>query len=148
MKSSDGESSLPLSDLITKSFEAIMNHSLKVINAFNKLAGWNSINATQVYWVISVPAIWDEMSKEMMKDCACKAGMKYFSLGSEPTCTVFHVLNNTDIKLNSKLGNNQFIVLDCGGGTVDASCVEIRADTGQVNELHFSEGIRCGGLGT
>ena len=59
------------------------------------------------------------MRKEMMNYCAKQAGMEYFSFGSEPICTVFHVLQNCDVKLNPK-GPTKFIVLDCGGGTVDS----------------------------
>ena len=81
----------------------------------------------------------------MMKFCARKAGMRYFSLGSEPICTVFHVLQNCDIKINNK-GMNKFIVLDCGGGTIDASCIEVSGDRQSINELNFSETLFCGGL--
>ena len=44
-----------------------MQHTMEVINQYNKLAGIPQIEETKIYWVISVPAIWDEMSKEMMK---------------------------------------------------------------------------------
>eukprot|EP01083_Nonionella_stella_P274819 933089_1 len=92
--SADGKSTLPLSDLITKSLSAVMRHSLNYINGLNKLAGIDLINNKQVFWVISVPAIWDEMSKEMMKYCASSAGMVHFELGSEPIVSTFHVLNS------------------------------------------------------
>merc|ERR1712115_131392 len=62
VKAADGSSTLPLADLITKSLEAVMQHSLSYINGLNKLAGIKEINKKQVFWVISVPAIWDEMS--------------------------------------------------------------------------------------
>eukprot|EP01084_Bolivina_argentea_P057305 104706_1 len=142
--SADNKSSLPLSDLITKSFEAVMEHSLSAINDKHTLANIPIIESTKsIYWVMSVPAIWDEMSKEMMKHCARAAGMKYFSLGSEPICTVFHVLQGTDIQIkNNKSNANQFIVLDCGGGTIDASMVSIEDQ--YINELHFGEGLFTG----
>eukprot|EP01083_Nonionella_stella_P274820 933090_1 len=82
--SADGKSKLPLADLITRTLSAIMEHSLKVINGFNKLAAVDEITINKIFWIISVPAIWDEMSKEMMKYCANKAGMEHFELGSEP----------------------------------------------------------------
>eukprot|EP01084_Bolivina_argentea_P100045 179718_1 len=101
-------------------------------------------NKENTFWVISVPAIWDEMSKEMMKICAIQSGMKYFELGSEPVVSAFHVVSDTDWTQNEQK-ENKFIVLDCGGATIDASCIQI-LDNKYIKELHFSDGIRCGGL--
>ena len=141
----DGESTLPLADLITKSLEAVMQHSLGYINGFNKLAGISQIDKNKVFWVISVPAIWDEMSKEMMKSCARKAGMARFELGSEPIVSTFYVLNTQgkDFRLRA---HDKLMILDCGGGTIDAACIEIETSSWDLSELHHGDGIRAGGL--
>ena len=123
-----------------------MEHSLCCMNnQMSKSRGARKRTKSNVWWVIAVPAIWDEMSKEMMKYCAKEAGMVYFSLGSEPVCTAFHVLQNCDIKLNSR-GPTRFIVLDCGGGIVDAAYIQVSEDKHNIQQLHYSEGIRAGGL--
>ncbi len=53
-----------------------------------------------VFWVISVPEIWDDMSMYLMKDCAKIAGMKYFELGKEPimaACAVRHTADRSEL---------------------------------------------------
>eukprot|EP01083_Nonionella_stella_P311725 1112457_1 len=144
--SADGQSTLPLADLITKSLNGVMEHSLDYINGLNTMAGIDNVDKTNVFWVISVPAIWDEMSKEMMKHCAKQAGMKHFELGSEPIVSTFHVLNcqqSGDFRLRP---HDKLCILDCGGGTIDAACIEIQSKEYDLSELHHGDGIRCGGL--
>ena len=148
VEAAGGNGSLSLAELITLSFSAVMQHSLGCINdMMAKLKGMRQVTPGNAFWVLSVPAIWDEMSKEMMKSCARRAGMRHFALGSEPICTVFHVLQKCEVKLSQRANSKtKFVVLDCGGGTVDASCVEVSADKQGISELHFGEGLFCGGL--
>ena len=85
------------------------------------------------------------MSKEMMKSCARKAGMKHFELGSEPIVSVFYVINalKQDMKLQA---NDKLMILDCGGGTIEVACIEIQSTQFDLSELHHGDGIRAGGL--
>merc|ERR1712130_436494 len=80
-----------------------------------------------------------------MKRCARQAGMKHFELGSEPIVSTFHVLNaqGKDFRLRT---NDKIMILDCGGGTIDAACIEIQSASFDLSELHHGDGIRCGGL--
>eukprot|EP01084_Bolivina_argentea_P255730 430259_1 len=143
--SAGGKSTLPLSDLITKSLESVMSHALNYINGLNTMAGIDLVSKDKIFWVMSVPAIWDEMSKEMMKYCARKAGMTHFELGSEPIASTFHVLNckGSQFKLRT---NDKIMILDCGGGTIDVACITVESDKFDLSELHHSDGIRAGGL--
>ena len=141
----DGESTLPLADLITKALEMVMMHALGYINGFNKLAGINQTDKDKVFWTLAVPALWDEMSKEMMKSCARRAGMIYFSFALEPIVSVFYVLNTQGKDFRLRAGD-KLVVLDCGGGTIDAACVEIETSQWDLSELHHCDGIRAGGL--
>ena len=141
----NGKGTLPLADLITKSLEAVMQHSLDFINGFNSIAGINHIDKDKIYWCLSVPAIWDEMSKEMMKSCARKAGMRKFELASEPTVATFYVMNTQgkDFRLKA---HDKLMILDCGGGTIDAACIEVSTSQWDLTELYHGDGIRAGGL--
>eukprot|EP00484_Ammonia_sp_Unknown_P025435 CAMPEP_0197023852 /NCGR_PEP_ID=MMETSP1384-20130603/4488_1 /TAXON_ID=29189 /ORGANISM="Ammonia sp." /LENGTH=655 /DNA_ID=CAMNT_0042452133 /DNA_START=127 /DNA_END=2097 /DNA_ORIENTATION=- len=141
----DGVSTLPLSELITKSLHAVMQHTLAYINGLNKLAGIAEISVKQIFWVLCVPAIWDEMSKEMMKFCARKAGMEHFELGSEPIVSTFYVMNAQGKEFRLRK-NDKIMILDCGGGTIDAACIEIQSSSYDLSELHHGDGIRAGGL--
>ena len=122
-----------------------MGHTLHFINQIHKLGGMNEVSTKDTFWVLSVPAIWDEMSKEMMKPCARDAGMAHMELGSEPIMSTFHVLNEhwKDFPLKQ---NDNFLVLDCGGGTIDAACIKIVSKNMDLRELHHGEGIRTDGL--
>ena len=80
-----GNGSLPLADLITKSLEAVAGHTLGQINDLHEKMGIDAVNNNQLFWVLCVPAIWDEMSKEMMKSCAHRARMTNMELSA---CTL------------------------------------------------------------
>ena len=80
-----------------------------------------------------------------MKKCAKGAGMKHFELGSEPIVSTFHVMNaqGKDFRLRP---HDKIMILDCGGGTIDAACIEIQSTQFDLSELHHGDGIRAGGL--
>ena len=160
---------IDLVTLITLSLKTLMNETLKQINNEIALAhrpnSRNNINDEKkdnddeipildiinVFWVITVPAIWDEMSMEIMKLCAKNAGMIDFELGMEPITSTFYALNVSKQGMKMKR-NTKFIVLDCGGGTIDAACMKaskINNDEDtfiELGELFHGDGIMCGGL--
>ncbi len=94
-------------------------------------------------------------------DCsifAGAAGMVHFELGSEPIVSTFHVLNSQgkDFRLRA---NDKIMILDCGGGIIDAACISIEPIDAEnessnnnggfkynLSELHHGDGIRAGGL--
>merc|ERR1719204_1772361 len=87
------------------------------------------------------------MSKEMMKQCAAAAGMKHMELGSEPVVSTFYVMNSSqkggDFQIKAK---DKILILDCGGGTIDAACIQITNRNHDLAELHYGDGIRAGSL--
>jgi len=142
-----GNGSLPLAVLITKSLEAVAEHTLTQINDMHKLSGLDDVDYDQIFWILCVPAIWDEMSKNLMKSCAHKAKMTNMELGSEPVVSAFYVMNSNqkggDFQIRQR---DKIMILDCGGGTIDASCIEITSKSHDLAELHHGDGIRAGGL--
>ena len=68
-------------------------------------------------------------------------------LGSEPVVSAFYVMNTDqkggDFQIKPK---DKIMILDCGGGTIDASCIEITSKSHDLAELHHGDGIRAGGL--
>ena len=136
---------MSLVKLITLSLQSLMEQTMKEINNARTLAKQEKIDIINVFWVITVPAIWDEMSMEIMKLCARKAGMIELELGMEPVTSTFYALNadKENIRISS---GSKFIVLDCGGGTIDASCMKIVNINNDMSELYHGDGIMCGGL--
>eukprot|EP01084_Bolivina_argentea_P124749 221038_1 len=70
--------------------------------------------------------------------------MIHFELGSEAIASIFHVLNaqGKDFRLQK---DEKVIVLDCGGGTIDASCISMKSSF-DLLELPFGDSIRTNEL--
>lgn len=76
------------------------------------------INITNA--IISVPAKFNEVQREIIKKCATLSGFNVLRLLNEPTCASFSygIRNNTSDEM-------LIIVFDLGGGTLDISLLQI-----------------------
>ena len=78
-----------------------------------------------IHWVITVPAIWESKSKQIMINAAQEAGMikedddisNFFAL--EPEAASIYYQNSPQANQEIKDSEDPFIVCDFGGGTVD-----------------------------
>ncbi|XP_052269397.1 heat shock 70 kDa protein 12A-like [Dreissena polymorpha] len=112
------------------------------------------ISESEVRWVITVPAIWRDSAKQFMKAAAILAGIpaKGLVLALEPEsaaiCCKDMALNNVagveGVMLKAFDPGQMYIVLDCGGGTVDTTVHEVQTD-GRLKELHAAAGGPWGG---
>ncbi|KAG0580943.1 hypothetical protein KC19_4G212100 [Ceratodon purpureus] len=116
------------------------------------------ISLEDVQWCLTVPAIWDDAAKQVMRDCAEMAGLVQGPLSSvntgsphalklftEPeTASVYCQQFMTEGLLRQ---NSKFMVVDCGGGTVDLVVHEKlgAAPTLSLREVQPSSGDYCGG---
>ncbi|CAC5400999.1 unnamed protein product [Mytilus coruscus] len=113
------------------------------------------VNANDIEWVITVPAIWNDACKQFMRDAAEEAGIHgdMFSIVYEPeAASVYARL----LPVEKLLGKNKttilktfdpgtkFIVVDAGGGTVDISTQEV-APNGELKIIHKVCGGSWGG---
>eukprot|EP00898_Chlorokybus_atmophyticus_P004163 jgi/Chlat1/4748/Chrsp308S00366 len=85
-----------------------------------------TIRKAHVQWCLTVPAIWTDEAKETMQAAA------------QLPCTANGV---GDLKLRK---GDQYVVLDVGGGTIDAVAHKVKRD-GRIKELAMGIGERCGG---
>jgi len=84
-----------------------------------------SLDESTIHWVITVPAIWDQKSKQIMKDAAEEAGMikedddisNFFAL--EPEAASLYYQYSPQANQGIENSEDPFIVCDFGGGTVD-----------------------------
>jgi molecular chaperone DnaK (HSP70) len=84
-----------------------------------------SLNENKIHWVITVPAIWEMKSKQIMINAAQEAGMiredddisNFFAL--EPEAASIYYQNSPQANQEIKDSEDPFIVCDFGGGTVD-----------------------------
>lgn len=111
------------------------------------------IHDTDALWVLTVPAIWNETAKHFMREAAEEAGIpsSCLKIALEPEaaslfCKTVAVEKKaqSDLKMSTFEPGARYIVLDCGGGTVDVSVHEVLAD-GNLRELYKASGGAWGG---
>ncbi|KAF8462032.1 hypothetical protein BDZ91DRAFT_735753 [Kalaharituber pfeilii] len=80
-----------------------------------------SDEGVQIKCCLTVPAIWDDKGKEMTKQAAIDAGIseKHIYMISEPEAAAVHCLTDLDEMKGSLKVGDVYVIVDCGGGTVD-----------------------------
>ncbi|XP_015460124.1 heat shock 70 kDa protein 12A isoform X3 [Astyanax mexicanus] len=125
-----------------------------------------------VRWVITVPAIWKMPAKQFMREAAYKAGLasrenpEQLIIALEPEAASIYCRKlrlHQMIDLGSKTSINgysptenvgagmtqgdRYVVVDCGGGTVDLTVHQIRMPEGHLKELYKASGGPYGSIG-
>ncbi|MGX5213849.1 Hsp70 family protein [Streptomyces violaceus] len=109
-----------------------------------------------IRWCITVPAIWKDSEKRAMRDAAAQAGMpadaERLLLVSEPEAAAVYcaltpgtLLGPTrpEGRLDVGTAGSRFMVVDCGGGTVDITSYQIRPEgvgTNRLTEIGIADG--------
>ncbi|CAM9333055.1 unnamed protein product [Ectocarpus fasciculatus] len=119
--SEDQKTRLPLVYVVSLALEYIKD---AVINRLNK-ADSHTLRASDIRWVLTVPAIWSSFGTTFMRTAALRAGliqrendMEHLRLCLEPEAaclTVEH--HHRSVRKWDK--GMKVMVLDCGGGTID-----------------------------
>lgn len=112
----------------------------------------NDLNADDVTWVVTIPAIWSDANKLFMRAAAIKAGIHTddLRLALEPevaTLYIRHIRFRKAATRNSGENGlvqsfdtgNKFLVVDAGGGTVDITVYEV-TDGRKLAELRAASG--------
>ncbi|XP_019623427.1 PREDICTED: heat shock 70 kDa protein 12A-like [Branchiostoma belcheri] len=146
---------LPALDVFSKSLKFLSDHLREAV----KINTGTEIEASSIRWVITVPAIWSDAAKHFMREAAYKAGIasldqrKHLLIALEPEaaslfCRQLNVSKfreDTDKpQLLQMDPENCYMVVDCGGGTVDVTVHKVR-DDGSMRELHRPTGGPWGG---
>lgn len=137
---------LKLAMVLAKALEYVKNHATRKLNQRKGLC----IAATDVTWVLTVPAIWNDWAKAMMRTAAYDAGLipgkqsmnLLFAL--EPECVSISAQTDEALGYSWDIGQ-KILILDCGGGTVDITAHQI-ADTSplRLEELITPDGGNLG----
>ncbi|CAC5402354.1 unnamed protein product [Mytilus coruscus] len=114
---------------------------------------WRKLGTVEddIFWVVSVPAIWNDSAKQFMRESAEKVGIKgeKFIIVYEPEAASIYT---SLLPVNKLVGKNgavilkafdpgrKFIVVDAGGGTVDISAQQV-LENGELKIIHRE----CGG---
>ncbi|KAH3833377.1 heat shock 70 kDa protein 12A-like isoform X2 [Dreissena polymorpha] len=119
----------------------------------------SEIKESDIEWVLTVPAIWNDSSKQFMREAAKAAGLKMdaLTIALEPEAASLFCMHlpienlvvsgakQTDVQQFSPFSVGQrYMVVDVGGGTVDITVHEVVAK-GKLKELNHASGGAWGG---
>lgn len=130
------------------SIKYLKDHCLKVIKERGVLN-----NPKDVRFVLTVPAIWTDRSKQFMRVAANQAGIpdKQLVLALEPEAASIYCqrvpIENLKYGQNDKMKTTgaRYLVADIGGGTADFSVHEVE-ENGSLTELYRASGGPYGGM--
>ncbi|XP_060065909.1 heat shock 70 kDa protein 12A-like [Ylistrum balloti] len=108
-----------------------------------------------VRWVLTMPAIWSDRSKQFMRECAQQAGIPGYqlvmSLEAEAAALCCKYLPIKDLDVGQKGDNiavfspgTRYMVVDVGGGTVDITVHEVQEGL-KLKEVYMANGGDWGG---
>ncbi|XP_053395912.1 heat shock 70 kDa protein 12B-like [Mercenaria mercenaria] len=110
----------------------------------------DAVTDNDIRWVLTVPAIWNDVAKQFMRESAMTAGIlkENLTLALEPeAASVFcrHLpVNKEQSSLASMRAGTKYMVLDAGGGTVDITFHQVIVDD-KLREIHKASGGAWGG---
>eukprot|EP00752_Nemacystus_decipiens_P007641 g6830.t1 len=123
-KSASKKAEMLLLDVFVMALEFIKNAALKRITVTQ------AVNVEDVTWVLTVPVCCSEPAKYFMRQAAVQAGFikggeddEALVLCMEPIAACLALGDRLSWKINDK-----YLVIDCGGGTVDISAFVVVSD--------------------
>eukprot|EP01084_Bolivina_argentea_P251817 422496_1 len=139
---------LSIFDLITYYLIEIKKQSLKEAQKHRNDAGLDleqneELKEDEVLWVLGTPAVWDDSSRGAFKRCVVTAGMNHHNIGLEPEFALFCIKYYDNGKFLTP--GKKYVVLDCGAGTTDITCVEV-TDSNTLMEVVARNGETIGSL--
>ncbi|XP_053391357.1 heat shock 70 kDa protein 12A-like [Mercenaria mercenaria] len=136
---------MPLIYVVAKLIEALKNHFIDSL----KQKGQN-METDKILWVVTVPAIWSNEAKSLMRQAAEKSGInkKNLLLALEPEAAAIYCIHLPDeqrANMNDLGTPGQvFLTADLGGLTADLSAVKVLED-GFLKEICRAKGELAGG---
>lgn len=120
---------VPLLTILTAALVYISDSAIAHIKTNLRM----DVSKKDVFWVLTVPAIWNEVSNDFMKQAAVKAGLIDFTMSPrltvvrEPEGGCEDLLESVERKETLTVLSNdlQILILDCGGGTNDMSFMKV-----------------------
>ncbi|XP_045203146.2 heat shock 70 kDa protein 12A-like [Mercenaria mercenaria] len=111
------------------------------------------ITDDDIRWVLTVPAIWNDASKQFMREAADKAGImdQHLMIALEPEAASLccrylpmTTLGGCGSGFVPFAPGSKYLVFDAGGGTVDITVHEVQP-SGSLKELYKANGGNWGG---
>lgn len=114
--------------IFSEAIRYIRKHLLGVLDDPNREEQVQIEKDTDIHWVLTVPAIWNDLSKKFMREAAKNAGIpdEMLSLALEPEAA--SVFCKNELGIQKVPVGCRYLVLDLGGGTADITCHEVNSD--------------------
>ncbi|XP_006820024.1 heat shock 70 kDa protein 12A-like, partial [Saccoglossus kowalevskii] len=161
----------PAIEVFSHALRFFKEHALQELN--DQLE--DRIENEDIRWVITVPAIWKQPAKQFMREAAYKAGIsskafpEQLLIALEPEAASIYIrkmkLHEIIPDENNRLSHyrsgcrlsigpinvdfmhgTKYMVVDCGGGTVDITVHELEEHLGTLKELHKAAGGEYGSV--
>lgn len=134
-----------LQDLVSDYLRLMKSAALEEIS--KNVKGF--LRSNEILWCLTVPAIWNDADKQLMRQAAQNAGLididsadqERLLLVLEPEAASLYCKEKKSFALTR---GSRIMVVDCGGGTVDITAHEV-LDNGDLKELAPGDG---GGYGS
>ncbi|KAM6093329.1 heat shock 70 kDa protein 12B-like isoform 1-T1 [Theristicus caerulescens] len=155
LKASNGKT-LPALMVFSESLRYLKEHALNTIQE----ASFQTVcDQEEITWVITVPAIWSAAARQFMRLAAKEAGLisdmisEKLIIALEPEAASLwckqlpqegFMADSSDKKKFEDSPGIQYVVVDCGGGTIDITVHEIQ-ENHYLKELHKAAGGGWGG---
>ncbi|XP_053399649.1 heat shock 70 kDa protein 12A-like [Mercenaria mercenaria] len=151
LEDSSGKKKLPAKTVFSLSIQYLKDDLITELQ--NRIFGCG-MQDRDIQWVLTVPAIWTDSSKQFMREAAQEAGIPgdKLNISLEPEaaslfCRHYRHLEKSDKDATwmSTYGpGRRYLVLDAGGGTVDVTVHEVMSDE-KLKEIYKASGGAWGG---
>ncbi|CAH1263874.1 HSPA12A [Branchiostoma lanceolatum] len=140
---------LPALDIFAHAMRYLKDHMLNAIKL--TVSRETTLENDDICWVLTVPAIWDDSAKQFMRQAAYKAEIASESkegqllIALEPEAAGIFCRRDPTLKQLVDINpGDRYMIVDCGGGTVDITVHGI-SENGKVKEVATASGGDWGG---
>ncbi|XP_071141897.1 heat shock 70 kDa protein 12B-like [Mytilus edulis] len=139
---------VPAIDVFSLSIKALVKHLMDSLETRG-----TGVIPNDIQWVLTVPAIWTDNSKQFMRKSAEKAGIQkdHLLISLEPEAASIYCqylptekLSGAESGFKMSKAGTKYMIVDLGGGTVDITVHE-KLTGGGLREISRATGGDCGG---
>ncbi|KAH3840800.1 heat shock 70 kDa protein 12A-like [Dreissena polymorpha] len=148
----------PLKDISGKSLPAMTVFSLlvgyirqQVLSASGGRLQSANLRISDIHWILTIPAMWSDASKQFMREAAEMAGLPTSNLSfvfeADAALIGFGQMassNSSDTIEPSLATDSKYLVVEAGGGVVELGAYRL-LEHGQLQQLHVAYGGNWGG---
>ncbi|XP_053378815.1 heat shock 70 kDa protein 12A-like isoform X1 [Mercenaria mercenaria] len=143
---------MPAMEIFSMAIKFLKDHATEAIkDPRNTGKEGKNLTESDIYFILTVPAIWDDSARLFMRKAAVRAGIPEANLGLALESEAASIWCQNIPLVVSKGQNNdlstigaKYMVVDIGGGTADITVHEKQSD-GNLRELCWASGGDWGG---